>query len=49
MPASSLPLLLYKTLEVGEARDGVSDFFAYGTCALIKNIMRRVETTNKKS
>jgi hypothetical protein len=36
MPASSLPLLLYKTLEVGEARDGVSDFFAYGTRAFIK-------------
>jgi hypothetical protein len=25
MSASSLPLLLYKTLEVREARDGVSD------------------------
>jgi hypothetical protein len=25
MPASSLPLLLYETLEVEEARDGVSD------------------------
>jgi hypothetical protein len=25
MPASSLPFLLYETLEVGEARDGVSD------------------------
>jgi hypothetical protein len=25
MPVSFLPLLLYKTLKVGEARDGVSD------------------------
>jgi hypothetical protein len=25
MPASSLPFLLYETLEVGEARDGVPD------------------------
>jgi hypothetical protein len=25
MPASSLPFLLYETLEVGEARDGVLD------------------------
>jgi hypothetical protein len=25
MPASSLPLQLYETLEVGEARDGVPD------------------------
>jgi hypothetical protein len=25
MPASSLPVLLYETLEVGEARDGVPD------------------------
>jgi hypothetical protein len=25
MSTSSLPLLLYETLEVGEARDGVSD------------------------
>jgi hypothetical protein len=44
-----LPLLLYEPLEVEEARDGVSDFAAYGTRAFIKNIMRRVETTNKKS
>jgi hypothetical protein len=49
MPASSLPLLLYETLEVGEARDGGLQFAAYGTRVFIKNIMRRVETTNKKS
>jgi hypothetical protein len=48
MPASSLPLLLYETLEVGEARDGGPWFTAYGTRAFIKNIMQRVETTNKK-
>jgi hypothetical protein len=28
MFASSLPLLLYETLEVGEARDGVSDLLS---------------------
>jgi hypothetical protein len=49
MSASSLPLLLYKTLEVGEARDGGLLLDADGTCAFIKNIMRRVETINKKS
>jgi hypothetical protein len=38
-----------ETLEVGEARD-VEDLFAdYGFHTFIKNIMRRVETTNKKS
>jgi hypothetical protein len=49
MSASSLPLLLYETLEVGEARDGGLGFAAYGTRAFIKNIMRRAETINKKS
>jgi hypothetical protein len=41
MRASSLPLLFYETLEVREASDE--------GLAFIKNIMRRVETTNKKS
>jgi hypothetical protein len=42
-------LLLYETLEVGEARDESVWFAAYGIRVFIKNIMRRVETTNKKS
>jgi hypothetical protein len=49
MPVSFLPLLFYKTLEVGEARDVGLGFAAYDTCVFIKNIIRRVETTNKKS
>jgi hypothetical protein len=49
MSASFLPLLLYKALDVGEARDGGLRFAAYGTLVFIKNIMRRAETINKKS
>jgi hypothetical protein len=49
MFASSLPLLLYEILEVGEARNEDLWFAVYGTCAFIKNIMRRAETINKKS
>jgi hypothetical protein len=36
MPTSSLPLLLYETLEVGEARDECLGFAAYDTRAFIK-------------
>jgi hypothetical protein len=48
MSVSSLPLLLYENLEVREARDEGLWFAAYGTRTFIKNIMRKVETTNKK-
>jgi hypothetical protein len=48
MLASSLPLLLYETLEVGETRDGGLCFAAYGTRTFIKHIIRRAETINKK-
>jgi hypothetical protein len=48
MSASSLPLLLYETLEVGGEGWGLW-FAGYGTRAFIKNIMRRVEKINKKS
>ena len=48
LSASSLLLLLYETLEVGEARDEGLWFAVYGTRAFIKNIMRKVETINKK-
>jgi hypothetical protein len=40
--------MLYETLEVVEARNEGLWFAAYGTRAFIKNIMWRVETTNKK-
>jgi hypothetical protein len=48
-PPLPFHLLLYETLEVGETRDGGLWFVAYDTRAFIKNIMWRVETTNKKS
>jgi hypothetical protein len=47
MSASSLPLLLYETLEVEESRDKSLWFAAYDTRAFIKNIMQKVETINK--
>jgi hypothetical protein len=49
MSVSPISLLLYETLEVGEARDVGLWFAAYGTGAFIKNIMRRAKTINKKS
>jgi hypothetical protein len=48
MPATSLPLLLYETLEMGEARNESLRFVANGNRVFIKNIIRKVETTNKK-
>jgi hypothetical protein len=42
MPASSLPLLLYETLEVGEARDEGLCFAAYGTRAFIKKYYAKI-------
>jgi hypothetical protein len=39
MSASSLPFLLYETLVVGEVRDWVPDFAAYGTRSMAQHRM----------
>ena len=39
MSASSLPFLLYDTLEVGEARDGGPWFATYGTRSMARHLL----------
>jgi hypothetical protein len=39
MPVSSIPFLLYETLEMGEARDGGPLFAAYGTRSMARHCL----------
>jgi hypothetical protein len=48
MPASSLPFLLYETLEVGKVRDGGPSFDAYDTRVFIKKYYAESGDIDKK-